>query len=242
LEHHNGDRAYLERPGEEKDHVVIRLTWRDVSRLRVGAVGLVTLAAVTSVLACSGGCRLVSTPTAGFWFEGGSFALPPDVATRLGGPIRDQEMDSIKQLSRTEIERAFSDLGIGVTTNTKAFWRVEVLQSLPVRTHQQLPNAGESLALGVLGGTGAVGFDLVALKTIHYTPAGVSRQGVIEGIGRGIGRVAVHEFMHQILGAAALHDDDQDSYEYGSPDRPSQYYGELHWTTAWPLLRQRFGK
>jgi hypothetical protein len=121
-------------------------------------------------------------------------------------------------------------------------WRVEVLQSLPVRMNQQLPNAGESLALGVLGGTGAVGFDLVALKAIHYTPAGTSRQQVIEGIGRGIGQVAVHEFMHQILGADAVHNDDQTSYECGSPDRPSPYYGELHWTTAWPLLHQKCGK
>ena len=35
---------------------------------------------------------------------------------------------------------------------------------------------------------------------------------------------------------------DVDSYEYGSPDRQSQYYGELHWTTAWPFLDARFGK
>jgi hypothetical protein len=223
------------------DHVVIRLTWRVISRLRVGAIGVVIMVAGTSVLACSGS-RLVATPTAGFWFEAGPFALPSDVATRLGGPLKGEEMDSIKEVSRTEIERAFSDLRITVTTNTRAFWRVEVLQSLPEMMNQQLPNAGESLALGVLGGTGAVGFDLVALKTIHYTPAGTSRQRVIEGMGRGIGRVAVHEFIHQILGADAVHNDDQNSYGYGSPDRPSQYYGELHWTTAWPLLHQKFGK
>jgi hypothetical protein len=165
------------------------------------------------------------------------------LAARLGGPLTDEEMDLIKRLSRTEIERAFSDLRITVTTNTKAFWRVEVLQSLPVRMNQQLPNAGESLALGVFGCTGAVAFDLVALKTIQYTPTGASRQRVIEGIGRGIGRVAVHEFMHQILGADALHNDsDQNTDEYGSPDRPAAYYGELHWTTAWPPLHQKFGR
>lgn len=36
--------------------------------------------------------------------------------------------------------------------------------------------------------------------------------------------------------------DDDTSYEYGNADRASQYYGELHWTTAWPILQQKFGR
>ena len=32
---------------------------------------------------------------------------------------------------------------------------------------------------------------------------------------------------------------DENSYEYPSPDRASQYYGELHWSTARPLLDKR---
>jgi hypothetical protein len=45
-----------------------------------------------------------------------------------------------------------------------------------------------------------------------------------------------------MLGGDSRHNDtDENSYEYGSPDRFSQYYGELHWTTAWPLLLQKFG-
>jgi hypothetical protein len=99
------------------------------------------------------------------------------------------------------------------------------------------------LALGFLGGTGAVGFDFVALNAIRYAPTGAPRQRIIEGIGRGIGRVAVHEFIHQILGGTAVHNDsDEDSYEYQSPDRALQYYGELHWTTAGPLLQQKLRK
>ena len=35
---------------------------------------------------------------------------------------------------------------------------------------------------------------------------------------------------------------DPDSYEYGSHSRASQYYGELHWDGAWPLVRQKIGK
>ena len=43
----------------------------------------------------------------------------------------------------------------------------------------------------------------------------------------------------QILGANAVHNDaDPDSYEYGSPDRASQYYGELHGSGGCgPLVR-----
>jgi len=66
---------------------------------------------------------------------------------------------------------------------------------------------------------------------------------MIEGIGRGVGRVAAHEFAHEILGAVPLHNNlDESSYEYPSPNRAAQYYGELHWTTAGPLLRQKLGK
>jgi len=73
--------------------------------------------------------------------------LPADVTARLHGPLKDNEIESIKQLSRMEIDRAFSGLSIAVTTHPNAFWRVEVLQSLPVRMSQKLPNAGESVAL-----------------------------------------------------------------------------------------------
>jgi hypothetical protein len=178
----------------------------------------------------------------GFWYESGSFVLPADAMSTLNEPLTADEMKLIKQVSRTEIEQAFSQLRITVTEAPTAFWRVEVLRSLPVRKGQRLPNAGESLALGPLGGTGAIGFDFVALEALHYAPKGASRRSIVEGIGRGIGRVAVHEFMHQILGAAGGHNDvDENSYEYGSPERSSQYYGELHWTTAWPLLHEKYG-
>ena len=54
----------------------------------------------------------------------------------------------------------------------------------------------------------------------------------------------MHELTHQMLGGgtAAHNDRDPDSYEYGNPDRASQYYGELHWSTALPILQQKFGK
>jgi hypothetical protein len=96
------------------------------------------------------------------------------------------------------------------------------------------------MPLGFLGGSGGVSFDLVSLKAIQYAPEGASRQAIIEGIGRGIGRVAAHEFGHQILNTGLVHNKgDENSYEYPSPDRAAQYYGELHWTTARMLLEQK---
>jgi hypothetical protein len=109
-----------------------------------------------------------------------------------------------------------------------------------LRDRGPLPNAGESMALGFLGGSGGVSFDLVALKAIQYAPQGASRRTIIEGIGRGIGRVAAHEFGHQILSVGLVHNSgDENSYEYPSPDRAAQYYGDLHWTSARPLLEQK---
>ena len=59
-------------------------------------------------------------------------------------------------------------------------------------------------------------------------------------------RAAVHELAHQALGLdnVAYLDNrtDTDSYEHANADRPSQYYGELRWTTAWPVLQQKFGR
>jgi hypothetical protein len=93
---------------------------------------------------------------------------------------------------------------------------------------------------GFLGGSGGVSFELIALKAIQYAPPGATRQIIVDGIGRGIGRVAAHEFAHQMINAGETHNpQDENSYEFPSPDRAAQYYGELRWTTARPLLEQR---
>ena len=87
---------------------------------------------------------------------------------------------------------------------------------------------------------------MLAHNAIEYAPPSASRQDIVAGIGRGIGRAAVHEFAHQALGVDNVWNidnrRDSTSYEYGNADRPSQYYGELRWTTAWPVLQQKFGK
>ena len=202
-------------------------------------MAVVTAAAVFAVLRWRAS---VATTAAGFWYENGSFALPADATARLGGPLTPHEIESIETISSAELERALSGLRIGITRRQDAFWRVEVLQHAPRRLGP-LPSAGEAFGLGPLGGSGSVAFETLALNGIRHAPAGASREVMIAGIGRGIGRAAAHEFAHQILGAVAIHNrTDENSYEYFDSNRASQYYGELHWTSAWPLLQQKIGK
>jgi hypothetical protein len=78
-----------------------------------------------------------------------------------------------------------------------------------------------------------VNFRTIALSAIHLAPPNASRQTIVDGIGRGIGRVAVHEFTHLILGPGVGHNTtERDSYEYGGTNHESLYYGDLGWTIA----------
>jgi hypothetical protein len=93
-----------------------------------------------------------------------------------------------------------------------------------------------------VGGQGVVNFRMLARSAIAYAPADAERSAIIAAIGRGIGRAAVHEFAHQLLGAASIHDTtDVESYEYSSADRRGQYYGSMHWDIAWAMLGARVG-
>ena len=58
--------------------------------------------------------------------------------------------------------------------------------------HYPFTNAGESHVFGPLESWGSVGFLILAHNAIQYAPPGASRQTIVEGIGRGIGRAAVH--------------------------------------------------
>lgn len=180
------------------------------------------------------------TTTAGFWFGDDVGPLPPDVTARLNGPLTRGEMDQIAALAREEIHAAFAGLRITFISSSNAFWRVRVSRDLPYRG--EMARTGESLPLGPLGGLGEVDFSLVVRKAIEFAPADASRAAIVDAVGRGVGRVAVHEFFHQIAGPSGQHNNaDPDSYESGSSDRASQYYGRLHWTTGWPLIQKRLG-
>jgi hypothetical protein len=118
-------------------------------------------------------------------------------------------------------------------------YRVRVVQD--IRGQRKLPVAGESRPLPGRRGFGTVSFVVTTNNAIAYAPAGAGRQTIIEAIGRGIGRTAVHEFAHQLVGSFALHNTtDRSSYEYADL-RPEHFYGELHWGVALPRLQERIG-
>lgn len=204
--------------------------------------GVIAVLVTVSIFAMLQWRASSATIAAGFWYEEFTFTLPEEDTGRLGGPLTPAEIDSIKQTSRAELERAFSGLRIVVTEQRDAFWRVRVLREIRPGgiTRTFFPRSGEAYGMGPLGGAGSVNFLIAALGAISYAPPGASRQDIIEGIGRGVGRAAVHEFGHAIV--SANHSRDKHSYEYWNSDRASQYYGQLHWTTAWPLLHQKFGR
>jgi hypothetical protein len=216
-----------------------------IGRSVIGRSAIVAAIAVTitvSVFATVRWKALRSTTAAGFWYEDGAIVLPPHAAAKLGGPLTAEEIASIERLSRAELEQAFAGLRIAVTNRRDAFWRAQVVNDLGRRGAIRLPRTGESVVLGPLGGIAGVNFNLIAIKAVEYAPQDASRRTIIEGIARGVGRVAAHEIAHQIVGSLDMHDTgDENSYEYPSPDRASQYYGALHWTIAWPLLRQKIG-
>lgn len=207
----------------------------------IGAIAIVITLTVFGVLQWRASSATIS---AGFWYEDFPFTLPDEQTARLGGPLTPDDVDAIRRLSRAEVERAFSGLRIVVTDQRDAFWRVRVLREIRrgggVGLPNKLPISGESYGLGPLGGGGSVNFLVAALGAIAYAPPDASRQEIVEGIGRGIGRAAAHEFSHAIVNAN--HSGDEHSYEYRAADRMAQFYGEMHWSTAWPLLQEKFGK
>ena len=185
-------------------------------------------------------------PTARFAYDASTFVeTPEDLASVLGGPLTQADIETIKRVSGAELERAFAGLRIRFTDEGRGFWRVRVVPSvvrhgLNGRAIQSA--AGVSYALGPLGGGGYLNFTTLALKAVAYAPPRASREDIVVALGRGLGRSAVHEFTHLILGARPAHSDDEGSYEFDSADRVSQFYGELRWAVARPLLEQRLGR
>jgi hypothetical protein len=131
-------------------------------------------------------------------------------------------------------------LRVDVTTDPYAFWTVHVRAFVPSRA-RTLGAAGASLAFGPLGGRGTVGVMPLVGYAIRHAPHGSSRPALVTAIGLGVGRSVVHEFAHQIAGGA-IDGSDPDTYEYGSVDRPSQYYGALHWGRTGERIRTRLAR
>ena len=173
----------------------------------------------------------------GFWLVRLSYQSP-----RIGEPLTQQEFAIIDRVARDEIVKAFKDFDVTVTANRNARFKVEVVPQLKDwrRPARPATYAGESRAVPGFGGAGAVNFEYVANGAMVFAPEDASRATVIEALGRGVGRVAIHEFLHQLLPKHALHDSrDPNSYEGSSPALVQGYFGDLHWDIARPWLEAR---
>ena len=176
---------------------------------------------------------------AGFWLEPVTYEAPA-----LAGATTEQDLETIESIALSEIVRAFAGLRITFSDRRDATYRVHVVQELrDLRFQREVHVAGESRAITGLGGLGAVSFRFLAVSAISYAPPHADRATIVAAIGTGIGRAAVHEFAHQLLPTAPIHDStDARSYEYASAARPEQYYGAMHWDLAWPMLQKRIGQ
>jgi hypothetical protein len=162
-------------------------------------------------------------------------------SARLGDPITVSEFAIIDKVARGEIENAFKEFDVTVTANRNARFKVEVVPTLKdQRLVRPGTYAGESRAVAGFGGAGAVSFDYVANGAMVFAPDDSSRADVIEALGRGLGRVAIHEFTHQLLPKQPIDGShDINSYEGNTAAVIEGYYGDLHWSIARPWLAAR---
>jgi hypothetical protein len=200
------------------------------------------LVVIGSVLAGGVACRQADPPRGvevGVWFEPVTYH-----SHHLGGPISATDLEAIEATARSEVAEAFREYPVTVSDNRDARYRVAVVQRvLERRLRREADVAGESRAIAGFGGSGAVNFSLLASGAVACAPDTADRHAIVEAIGRGVGRTAVHELVHQLLPSAPIHaTTDVDSYEYYSASRCERYFGEMRWSVAVPLLRSRFAR
>lgn len=203
-------------------------------------VGCALLLAVACMVVLSARARRQPIDV-GFWFEPVSYDATEVLVDRLGGPLADPDLARIRAVALEELQRVFGGTRVVVTERPEATHRIRVVQELRNPRFARVPGpAGESRALPGLGGQSTVSFRTLANNAIRYAPPGTARHEMVLAIGRGVGRTAVHELAHQLLGSLDLHrTTDRTSYEYRSASRPEHYYGRLHWAFVWPELERR---
>lgn len=191
-----------------------------------------------ALVVCAAGCERRAA-TLGFWFEDVAFESPV-----LGGPLTAGDMRVIQSVAQDEVASAFGDLEVTLSDRKDARYRVRVVQIIREnRMRRESVVAGESRGVPWMGGLGAVNFTYYASGAIVFAPSSASRSDIIAAIGRGLGRGAAHEFAHQMLRGANLHDSrDRGSYDYYAASRVEQYYGPMHWDIAGPILKNQYGR
>lgn len=180
-------------------------------------------------------CRTIE---AGFWFEEVHHA-----SRTFGGAIMPEELQTIQSIARSVVNDAFDGLNITFSERRDATHLVRVVQELrDIRFNRPVLISGQSRVMAGLGGHGAVSFSWHASGAAAFATPTIDRSLMIEAIGRGIGRAAVHEFAHVLLPNVPIHDStDIGSYEYRSAARREQYFGDMRWDLAGPLLQERLG-
>jgi hypothetical protein len=194
-----------------------------------------------AALLCLVGCQRTGTGSqvvAAFWFADVTPASIAVVNERLTAPLTPAELATIESVARNELHLAFANTRLQFTTSLPAIFRVRVV---PAVARRSIAAAGESRSFGGIRGDGVVNFNIVAISAVAYAADPTDREKVLHAIGRGIGRTAVHEFAHQILGPAAM-DGTADRLSYEHADlRPEHFYGTLHWGPAASTLQARIG-
>jgi hypothetical protein len=170
----------------------------------------------------------------GLWFDKVGFE-----SARLGAPLSAEEIQTVESVARAEVLEAFHGLPIVLSDRHDARYTIRVVQEvLDGRFKRPVGVAGQSRGISGFGGSGAVSVNFLANGAMSWAPDDADRAELVAAIGRGIGRTAVHEFTHQLLPTAPIHDSrDDQSYEFRSAARRGQYFGPMHWDLAWPLLR-----
>ena len=200
------------------------------------AAAILCLAAIYGILSWRAQDHITDV---GFWFEDISFDCPPLVSAGYGGPLTESEKGRIRDIASSEVRGAFAGLRIRFSENRDAHYRVRVVQEFDPATKGA---AGATYVLPLLGGSSSVNFLFLATQATWHTPSGSDRATVVDAIGRGIGRSAVHEFLHQLLPKLNIHDSKDDrSYEFAYSSRPAQFYGQMRFDIARPALLGRFG-
>jgi hypothetical protein len=198
-----------------------------------------SLTALALAVCAAGACGRSRPVEAGFWFEPVTFQ-----SKVIDGAVTAADLAVIEGAARAELKQAFRGLPIVISARRDATFRIRVVQEVrDPRFRGNWGVAGETFAVPGLGGQSNVSFLFLASGAVAMSPAGTSRDQVVQAIGRGIGRTAAHELAHALLPQAPIHDStDIGSYEYDSAARREQYFGDMHWALARPLLEERLAR
>lgn len=192
---------------------------------------------------CATACQAADADSrripARFWFEGLTPASVAVVSDRLSAPLTQDDLRTIESLARRELDIAFENTRLHFTGSGPSVYQVSVVPQ--PANGRRFPAAGESLSFGGTRGAGSVNFNTVALSAVAYATETSDHETIVHAIGRGVGRTAVHEFAHQILGPAAMDGTaDPLTYEHGDL-RAEHFFSQLHWGPAAARLQQRIG-